>query len=146
VSIEDNKAAFRRWFADVVNQNKYEVVEELLAPDYVCHMPGAPPTDRDGHRGMVEFFAASFPDWSEEVEDMIAAGDKVVGRMSAGGTHTAAFQGIEPSGKRITISGIGIMRFNDEGKVAESWWEFDAVGLMTQLGAIPAPEAEGATS
>ena len=49
---------------------------------------------------------------------MVAEGDKVVGRMSAAGTHTAAFQGIEPSGKRISISGIGIMRFNDEGKVA----------------------------
>jgi len=107
-------------------------------------MPGAPPTDRDGHRGAVEFFAASFPDWTEQVEDIFGEGDRVAGRMTAGGTHTGEFQGIEPSGKRITITGIGIMRFKD-GMVAESWWEFDAIGLMTQLGAIPAPAAEGAT-
>jgi predicted ester cyclase len=107
----------------------------------VSHFPGAPPTDRDGHRGMVEMFAAAFPDWEEQVEDAVAEGDRVAGRMTAGGTHTGEFQGIEPSGKRVTITGIGIMRFN-EGKIVESWWEFDAIGLMTQLGAIPAPTPE----
>lgn len=138
---EQNKALLRRWFEEVVNSNNYAAVEEILAPDYVSHFPGAPPTDRDGHRGMVEMFAAAFPDWTEQIEDLVAEGDRVVGRMTAGGTHTGEFQGMQPTGKKVTITGIGIMRIKD-GKVAESWWEFDAIGLMTQLGALPQPTAE----
>lgn len=140
MSTEDNKALFRRWFDEVVNKNEYAVVEELLAPGYRTHMPGAPELDRDGHRGMVEQFAAAFPDWQERVEDIIADGDRVVGRMTAWGTHEGEFQGIAPTGKTVTITGIGIMRIED-GQIAESWWEFDAIGLMTQVGAIPAPTA-----
>jgi predicted ester cyclase len=55
-------------------------------------------------------------------------------------THEGEFQGIAPSGQTVTITGMGIVRVED-GQIAESWWEFDALGLMTQLGAIPAPAA-----
>jgi predicted ester cyclase len=58
--------------------------------------------------------------------------------VTAGGTHEGEFQGIAPSGETVTISGMGIARV-DNGQIAESWWEFDALGLMTQLGAVPAP-------
>jgi steroid delta-isomerase-like uncharacterized protein len=141
MSIEENKALFRRWFEDVVNRNDYSVVEELLAPDYQAHFPGAPgPIDRDGHRGMVEMFAAAFPDWSESIQDVVAEGDRVVLRVTAGGTHEGEFQGMAPTGKTVEITGMGIVRI-ENGKIAESWWEFDALGLMQQLGAIPAPAA-----
>lgn len=140
MSIEENKALFRRWYEDVVNDNDYAVVDELLAPDYVAHFPGAPPVDRNGHKGMVEMFAAAFPDWQEHVHDVIAEGDKVVIRVTAGGTHEGEFQGMSPTGKTVTITGIGIARI-ENGRVAESWWDFDAIGLMQQLGAIPAPTA-----
>ena len=63
MSLEENKALFRRWFEEVVNANDYAAVEELLAPGYVAHFPGSPAIDRDGHKGMVELFAAAFPDW-----------------------------------------------------------------------------------
>jgi steroid delta-isomerase-like uncharacterized protein len=138
MSLEENKALFRRWFEDVVNANDYSAVEELLAPGYVAHFPGSPPIDRDGHKGMVELFAAAFPDWSESIQDAVAEGDRVVLRVTAGGTHEGEFQGIAPTGQTVTISGMGIVRIED-GRIAESWWEFDAIGLMTQLGAIPAP-------
>ena len=140
MSLEENKALFRRWLEDVVNANDYAVVEELLAPDYVAHFPGAPAADRDGHKGMVEMFAAAFPDWRESIQDVIAEGDKVVIRVTAGGTHEGEFQGIAPTGRTVTITGMGIGRIED-GRIAESWWEFDAIGLMQQLGAIPAPAA-----
>ena len=109
MSLEENKALFRRWFEDVVNANDYAVVEELLAPGYVAHFPGAPAIDRDGHKGMVELFAAAFPDWSESIQDVVAEGDRVVLRVTAGGTHEGEFQGIEPSGQTVTITGMGIV-------------------------------------
>ena len=138
---EANKARFQRWFEDVVTPNDSSKVEELLAPDYRAHFPGAPEAiDRDGHRGMVELFAAAFPDWEEQIQDVIAEGDRVVLRVTAGGTHESEFQGIAPTGKQVTITGMGIARIED-GQIAESWWEFDAIGLMQQLGAIPAPAA-----
>ena len=100
MSLEENKALFRRWFEDVVNANDYAVVEELLAPGYVAHFPGAPePIDRDGHKGMVEMFAAAFPDWQEAIQDVIAEDDRVVLRVTAGGTHEGEFQGIPPTGE-----------------------------------------------
>jgi predicted ester cyclase len=61
-------------------------------------------------------------------------------RQTADGTHEGEFQGIAPTGKTVTIRGMGIARI-ENGKIAESWWEFDALGLMQQLGAIPAPAA-----
>ena len=126
MSLDENKALFRRWFEDVVNANDYAVADELLAPGYTAHFPGAPePIDRDGHKGMVETFAE---------------GDKVVLRVTAGGTHEGEFQGIPPTGERVTITGIGIARIED-GRIAESWWDFDALGLMQQLGAISVPAA-----
>jgi steroid delta-isomerase-like uncharacterized protein len=141
MSVEENKALFKRWFEDVVNANDYSKVEELLAPNYRAHFPGAPEAiDRDGHKGMVEFFAAAFPDWEEQIQDVIAEGDRVVLRVTAGGTHEGEFQGIAPTGKQVTITGMGIVRV-ENGQIAESWWEFDAIGLMQQLGAIPAAAA-----
>lgn len=141
MSLEKNKALFRRWYEDVVNDNDYSAVEELLAPDYRAHFPGAPePVDSDGHKGMVEMFAAAFPDWHESVQDVIAEGDKVVIRVTAGGTQQGDFQGMAPTGRTVTITGIGIARI-ENGRIAESWWDFDGLGLMQQLGAIPAPAA-----
>ena len=137
MSLEDNKALFRRWFEEVVNANDYSKVEELLAPHYRAHFPGAPDAiDRDGHKGMVELFAAAFPDWEEQIQDVVAERDRVVLRVTAGGTHEGEFQGIAPTGQTVTISGVGVARV-ENGRIAESWWEFDALGLMTRLGAVP---------
>ena len=137
MSLEDNKALFRRWFEEVVNANDYSKVEELLAPHYRAHFPGVPEAiDRDGHKGMVELFAAAFPDWEEQIQDVVAERDRVVLRVTAGGTHEGEFQGIEPTGQAVTISGVGVARV-ENGQIAESWWEFDGLGLMTQLGAVP---------
>lgn len=85
----------------------------------MAHFPGSPPIDRDGHKGMVELFAAAFPDWSESIQDVIAEGDRVVLRVTAGGTHEGEFQGIAPTGQTVTITGMGIVRIED-WRIAES--------------------------
>ena len=73
------------------------------------------------------------------LEDMIAEGDKVAVRFTLRGTHGGDLMGIPPTGKPVAVTGIDINRIAD-GKIAERWANFDALGLMQQLGVIPTPE------
>jgi predicted ester cyclase len=81
----------------------------------------------------------AFPDLHFTVEDQIAAGDRVVTRWAGTGTHEGEFQGIPPTGRKVRISGIDIDRFAS-GKVVECWPEVNELGLLQQLGVLPAPE------
>lgn len=85
-------------------------------------------------------FRAAFPDWTESVDDVVAEGKEVVIRVTGRGTHEGEFQGVAPTGRSVTATGVGIGRI-ENGRIAESWAEYDALGLMQQLGAIPAPAA-----
>jgi steroid delta-isomerase-like uncharacterized protein len=139
MSTEENKALYRRWFEEVVSGGNLALVDELLASDYVLHFPGVPaPVDREGHKQLVMMFRTGFPDWNETVEDVIAEGDKVVIRVTGRGTHQGGFQGIPPTGNRVTATGVGIGRIED-GRITETWAAYDALGMMQQLGVIPAP-------
>jgi steroid delta-isomerase-like uncharacterized protein len=136
---EENKALYRRWFEEVVSGGNLALADELLAPDYVMHFPGSPaPVDREGHKQLVMMFRTGFPDWNETVEDVIAEGEKVVIRVIGRGTHEGEFQGIPPTGNQVSASGVGIGRIED-GRIAETWAEYDAMGMMQQLGVIPTP-------
>jgi len=141
ISAEENAALYRRWFEEVVSAGDLALADELLAPDYAMHFPGMAATvDREGHKQLVMMFRTGFPDWTETVEDVIAAGDKVVIRVTGRGTHEGLFQGIEATGRRVTATGVGIGRI-EGGRIVETWAEYDALGLMQQLGAIPAPRS-----
>jgi steroid delta-isomerase-like uncharacterized protein len=147
MSAEENKALYRRWFEEVVSGGNLALVDELLASDYILHFPGAPaPVDREGHKKLVMMFRTGFPDWNETVEDVIAEGDKVVIRITGRGTHQGDFQGIPPTGNRVTATGVGIGRIED-GRITETWAAYDALGMMQQLGVISAPgQSEEASS
>ena len=80
----------------------------------------------------------AFPDFHHTVEDLVAEGDKVVPRLTLRGTHQGDFQGLPPTGKQVTFSGINVMRLED-GKIVEHWSIGDTLGMLQQLGAIPAP-------
>jgi predicted ester cyclase len=82
-------------------------------------------------------FRAAFPDGSMTIEDMIAEGDKVVTRKSYRGTHQGEFLSIPPTGRQIRVGLIDIMRIVD-GKVVEHWNVGDDLGMLQQLGALPA--------
>jgi steroid delta-isomerase-like uncharacterized protein len=139
VSVEENKALYRRWFEEVVTGGDLDLADELLASGYVLHFPGMPtPVDREGHKQLVLAFRSGFPDWEETVDDVIAEGDKVVIRVTGTGTHDGEFQGTPPTGRRVTATGVGIGRI-EGGQIAESWAAYDALGLMQQLGALPGP-------
>ena len=83
-------------------------------------------------------YRAAFPDTHLTIEDQIAEGDKVVTRWTATGTNQGTLMGIPPSGKRVTITGISITRIAN-GKAVEDWVNFDTLGMLQQIGAIPTP-------
>lgn len=139
MSLEENKALYRRWFEEVVNEGNLGLAGELLAPDYVLHFPGFPePVDAETHKQLLAGFRAGFSDWFETVEDVIAEGDRVVIRVTGRGTHDGEFQGIPPTGRSVVAEGVGIGRLA-EGRIAETWAAYDALGMMQQLGVIPGP-------
>lgn len=137
MSSEENKAIFRRYVEEVGNEGRLELADEIF-DRYLAHQADGSVLERgpeDVKRFMGEFRQA-FPDFHSTVEDQIAEGDKVVTRWTMRGTHEGEFRGIPPTGNKLEITGIGIFRFS-EGKVVESWDNFDQLGMMRQLGAIP---------
>ncbi len=135
---EENKALVRR-LQEAWDKGNLDVLDELLAPNFVDHnpMPGLP-ADRAGQKQRMTLFRAAFPDLKTTVEDLVAEGDKVVLRGTARGTHKGEFQGMAPTGKQVAVQGIFIGRVVG-GKLVETWEQFDAMGLMQQLGAMPSP-------
>jgi predicted ester cyclase len=95
--------------------------------------------DGESTKQFFDMFHAAFPDSSRTIEDQIAEGELVATRVTLNGTHRGEFQGISPTGKRIAVTGIWIDRVAG-GKIVERWGAVDMLGLMQQLGAIPAPE------
>jgi len=142
MSIEENKALVRRFEEEVWNQRNPSLVGEFFAASHVFRAAGSPPLDREGHRQMIAHFQNAFPDGQNTADDLIAEGDKVAHRWTYRGTHLGEFQGIPPTGRQVTLTGISIWRF-EEGKIVESWHELDTLGLMQQLGVVPAPGQAG---
>ena len=103
------------------------------------HVSGAPdPLTLEGFKQFGRVFLSAFPGGTSTIEDVIAEGDKVVSRITYRGTHTRDMMGIPPTGKSVTVPETIIDQFAD-GKIVESWRLFDQMGMMQQLGVIPAP-------
>jgi steroid delta-isomerase-like uncharacterized protein len=134
VGLEENKDLVRAAFAPL--ETIIATHDELYGPEWVGRFPGMPPLDAAGHLQYSEAMVVAFPDIDRTVEDLVAEGDKVVARWTARGTHTGDFQGLPPTGKVATSSGITIFRIAD-GKIVEEWSESDMLGLLQQIGAIP---------
>jgi steroid delta-isomerase-like uncharacterized protein len=133
-----NAALAQRWMRLWNAASDLAAIDELVTPDFVSH--SAPPGLPGGPAGLkqwVAIFQAAFPDLYSEVDDVISDGDRVVERFHAGGTHRGDFFGIPPTGRSGTTTGINIFRVVD-GRIAEHWGNSDDLGLMVQLGVIPA--------
>jgi steroid delta-isomerase-like uncharacterized protein len=132
-----NKALLRRFYEELWSKGNLDAISELVAEDFVDHhpLPGAPP-GREGLAALVTTWRTAFPDMSETCEDLIAEGDKVVGRFTMRGTHSGEFMGVAPTGRRVTMSGIDIVRVAG-GKIAEFWYGEHLLELMQRLGAGP---------
>ena len=138
MGVEENKALAREWFARCYAGN-LEVIDELVAEDYVGQFNSDPPMHgREALRQGNAATQAAFPDLRIEVEDLVADGDRVAARYTSRGTHTGPFGSIPPTGKPFAISGITICRFRD-GTLVEHWGVYDLLGGLQQLGVLPAP-------
>jgi steroid delta-isomerase-like uncharacterized protein len=137
---EENKALARRWAENVMNQRSLDAVGEIYASDFVGHDP-AMPEDTRGVEGAREFYGmyqSAFPDAEITIEDQVAEGDTVATRWTARATHQGELLGVPPSGNRVEVTGITISRI-EGGKVVEEWDQYDALGMMQAIGAVPEP-------
>jgi steroid delta-isomerase-like uncharacterized protein len=133
----------RRVLEEAFGQGKMEIIDELLDPDFVCHDPNSESGEirgADTIKGEIEYFRNAVPDLTYTVEDQVVEGDKVVSRYTARGTHQGEFFGVPGSGRHIEMTGITIDRFDESGKLIEEWPEYDLLGAMQQMGAIPGPQ------
>ena len=142
MSVERNKATFRRYVEEVWKDGKLEIADEVFAGKYLSHQSDGTALERSPEdvKKFVKEYRSAFSNIEDTVEDMIGEGDRVVTRWTLRVTHTGEFRGIPATGKRVTITGIGIFRFSEEGKVVESWDSLDQLGMLRQLGVIPEPE------
>jgi predicted ester cyclase len=143
MSSEENKAITRQILESYNSGSQVAQAarQRYFAAELVVHMAGMlePLRGREAFEQLVKMFADAFSDDHVTVEDQIAEGDKVACRWTWSFTHRGPFQGIAPTGKRVKLGGIHIDRFAGD-KIVERWIEMDQVGLMQQLGAMPAPE------
>jgi steroid delta-isomerase-like uncharacterized protein len=120
------------------NQGKLEILDEIVANNYVRHDPAFPGEVRgpEGFKQYVLAMSTPFPDARISIEDVIAEGDRLALRWTFQGKHSGEFMGIPASGKELTLTGISIIRM-EGGKIVEGWDGYDALGMLRQLGAAP---------
>ena len=140
MSTEENKAIVRRVNDEVWSEGQLDVIDELIADDFVATIVGAPEEIRgpQGFREFVVMYRKAFPDLRLTVDEQFAEGETVVTRWTATGTNEGELMGMPPTGKQATTAGININRVSG-GKLVEGWGLFDQLGLLQQIGAVPVP-------
>lgn len=134
---EQHKNASRNLIEKGFNQKDPSAVDAYFSRNLVDHaLPPGVPEGFEGRKIFYSAFLAAFSDLRVRVEDVFAEGDKLVTRWSAQGTHDGELMGIPPTGRKASIGGVAIDRF-ENGQSVEHWEVFDQFGLMQQLGVIP---------
>jgi steroid delta-isomerase-like uncharacterized protein len=135
---QDGRTLARRYFEEVWNEGKVDVLDELLAPDYINHTPsvGRPPKGPDGLKPIVLAIRRAFPDLHYTIEDVIVTPETVVIRTTMTGTHEGDLFGIAPTRRKVSVMQIQIERIKD-GRIVEHWRVTDELSLMRQLGVVP---------
>jgi steroid delta-isomerase-like uncharacterized protein len=118
-----------------------DALKEVYADDIVLHEPDEDVRGIEGLTQFVSMIRSAVPDLHMTLEDDIVEGNKVVSRWGAQGTHQGELMGIAPTRNQVAITGITIHRI-EEGKIVEEWENWDALGLMQQIGAVPSPEQQ----
>ena len=133
---DDIKAIARRFIDEIFVQGRAETVDELLADDFVGHTWPSTGHPKDDLKAAIGRTSKGLSDPRFDIEDMIVEGDTVAVRLTAAATQTGEMMGMPATGKRYAIGEIHIFRIRD-GKVTEHWHQFDQMGMMKQLGAMP---------
>jgi steroid delta-isomerase-like uncharacterized protein len=134
---EESKALIQRFVEEAFNKGNLGVADEVYASDFVSHESSGPVERGPEYvKGFVGTYRDAFPDGRTTVEDSIAEGDKVAYRWTFRGTHRGELMGIAPTEKQVTITGITVDRISG-GKIEEEWNNFERLGVLRQLGAVP---------
>lgn len=133
---EENKAVVRRFVEEVFEKGDVRAVDELVAENFVAHTWPSTGDGRGDLKRAMERVSKGLSGAAFSIDDLIAEGDRVVARLTASAVQTGEFMGMPPSGKRYTIPEIHIFRIRD-GLIVEHWHQFDQLGMMRQLGAMP---------
>jgi steroid delta-isomerase-like uncharacterized protein len=138
MSAESNKALSRRLLEEAFNAGNIDVIDELVTTDFVNHDAALPEpmVGPDAAKATISGYRTAFPDLRITIEEQIADDQGVATRWSAKGTHEGDLMGMAPTGKQATVTGITIDRIVD-GRIAESWTNWDTLGMLQQLGVVP---------
>jgi predicted ester cyclase len=141
----NNKQIVAEFITALFSNADLEAVDRYLDPQFINHDPPLPnsPDGPEGMRQAAELFRRAFPDWRSDAEHMIAEGDLVVEHFVAHGTHRGSVMGEASTGQHVVMPGINIFRIAN-GKIVERWGRLDDLGLLQQLGLLPAPATTGA--
>ena len=134
----DNKALVRRMEEELFNNRNLDAIDTFIAPEYVLRTAAeGMRNDREAIRGSIAAYLQGFPDLRISIDQLLAIDDRVVGCFTFTGTHRGELFGMPPTGRAIAVRQIAIYRIAS-GRVVEEWEVSDQLGLMQQLGAIPA--------
>lgn len=137
MSVEQNKAAVKRFYDEVVNQARMELIDDLVAPNFIEHeqFPGLG-NDREGLKQFFQMMRTAFPDLRIDAHDLLAEGDKVVARATMSGTHQGEFMGVPATGRKISVAVVDLVQF-EQGKAVAHWGLTDTMSMLQQLGVMP---------
>ncbi len=144
----DNRSVVRRLYEEVWNKRRLEVVNEIISPSHALHDTNAPGSaiGPDAYKRVVARWITAFPDLRFAIDDTVCEKDKLVVYWNISGTHKGEYLGIAPTNKKISVDGITINHIAS-GKIMDSYVSWDALGMMQQLGAVPAfGQPKGATT
>ena len=139
--LEENKALVQRFVEEAFNKGNLDIADEVYSSRFFSHDPSTPEGERGGPEDVKQFvnmYRSAFPDGHTTIEDLIAEEDEVAYRWTYRGTHQGELMGTAPTGKEVIITGITIERISG-GKIEEEWNNFDQLGMLQQLGVVPAP-------
>jgi len=144
---ENNKAVVRRLFEELWNKGNLSLADQLFTPNYTHHDSSSPDFGHgpESERKRATLYRTAFPDLRLTIEDLIAEGDTVMARWTCHGTHKGELNGIAPTGKPFTISGVTSARLLN-GKLSEGYVNWDALGMMQQIGVVPPFAAKDQTA
>jgi predicted ester cyclase len=134
-----SKELYRRWIGEAWSKGNVDVLDDMNTPDFADHsgLPGVSP-DTAGMKQFIAGLHAAFSEVAFTIEDMVAEGDRLVGRWVMRGTNTGSFNGMPPTGRPVTVSGFDLLRVEGD-RFAEVWHVEDIAGMLQQLGVMPGP-------
>jgi steroid delta-isomerase-like uncharacterized protein len=139
---EQAEAVAHRWHLEVVQEGNTGLADQILTPDVLIHVNGQEFRGVDAAKQLATALKTAFPDIRITHNEAIVSGDRVVIRWTSDQTHGGDYFGTPASGKRIQIEGLDLFHLRD-GTIAEMWIEFDNLGVLQQMGAVPQPQQAG---